>query len=267
MKKFLIFVFALSLSVLILQANAFAFNVNWGNSWDPGDGLGYYRLGDWFLSHGYFSDITAARTFAQTGYIGSPAQGGADPYFFWPVGSKYSNSMQIEIVLEEAGYALANDFGYYPQANPTAKVQIFSGSEGTNDWYGTTPSSPKFIEVSQPFGFYLYSDYRSDRVHKTYWYTDRALNYGSQSHLTQANPGTGDAQGLIYELVPGSEYLIALEDLDATNYNGTRNTDNDYNDMLVRIKIHHNIIPEPATLSLLGLGLLGILGLRKRKVA
>jgi len=64
---------------------------------------------------------------------------------------------------------------------------------------------------------------------------------------------------LIYELRPGSEWLLAWEDLDAT----TLQTDNDYNDMFVKIKA----VPEPisSVLFLLGGGVFAAKKRNKKK--
>lgn len=224
------------------------FTVNWGNSWDPGDGPGYDYLANWLVNKGYYSDVGVARTFTQTGYIGYGVSD-ADPFSFDP------GEYELEIVLEIAGYSNFNTLGYY---NGSGNVEVFSGPEGS-DPYGNSTGS-KTVDIGDSFGLYMYSQYNSG----TYWYTDRSLNT-SQSGQYAVNVG-GDAQALIYELNEG-EWLVAWEDLDATRpfkyVNGAPYTDNDYNDMFVILKSGTitNIVPEPATILMFSSFLTGLFGI------
>jgi hypothetical protein len=84
-----------------------------------------------------------------------------------------------------------------------------------------------------------------------YWSSDPAANYDLLDHMRtwKIVDDAGHSDNAI------GDYVIVWEDLP---YGG----DADYNDSVYQIHLHAS--PEPATLSLLGLGLLGLLGLRKR---
>jgi hypothetical protein len=89
-------------------------------------------------------------------------------------------------------------------------------------------------------------------------YSREALNYGMDHMVsfringilnTPGNPGDG------YVVPTDPTYLIGFED----------GTDNDFQDFVLQVsKVAP--VPEPTSMSLLGLGILGLLGLRKKKV-
>jgi hypothetical protein len=112
-------------------------------------------------------------------------------------------------------------------------TQIFGGIE----------NGPKTLAINQPFGLYLQTP------EKKIWYTDRGENDQQQGPLKHI-VNNGYPQGLIYELNPKQEWLVAWEDLDATKLGADR----DYNDMYVKV----TMVPEPisSVLFLLGGGVL-----------
>jgi len=217
------------------HADAHAFAVNWGNSWDYDHSPGYTFLGRWLVANGYYSTMAGAESFAKTGYKGYGT--GDDPYFW-----RCCFGAVAQVVYENSAYSGRTCLGYYTGTGASKDLdELLTG----------TQNGPIEFAPSESFGLYIDSPYHG----WTHWCTDRAENASSQTGPTTLNGG-GEPQGLIYELVPGSQWLIAWEDLDATG-----RSDNDYNDMYVLLSAK---TPEPATLALFGLGLAGCAIRRKR---
>jgi hypothetical protein len=227
MKKITLFKSALA-SLLVCAAllsgptDAYSeFSVDWGTSLDNGQ-TGDRNIAQWLVGNGYYNNLSDAQNFAQTGYIGYN-QGDADP-FYWQT----EQPVSAQIVQELAGYADLNTFGYYTGSGNSKNLnQILSGTE----------NGPVIFSVSQPFGFYL------STPEQNLWFTDRAENGQQSGALKKLG---GNAQGLIYELVPNQEWLLAWEDLDATKII----SDRDYNDMYVKI----TVAPEPVSSVLFVIG-------------
>ncbi len=213
------------------------FDTDWSNTFDAGltDMTGDELLAQWLVVNGYYANFSEAQHFALTGYIGYN-NADPDPYFW-----NLTNPFSMQIVEENARFADENLLGTYTGSG-SGKIltQVFNGTE----------TGPQTLSVSGPFGLYL-----ATPEHKT-WYTDRAEN--TQQNGTLKRSG-GNPQGLIYELKPGEEWLVAWEDKDATRMQ----TDRDYNDMYVKIT---SVVPEPIScvLYLLGGGALAA-RLRRKK--
>jgi hypothetical protein len=168
------------------------------------------------------------------GFSGGTAGPGVIPYFGTNAGgaaafSLTSNgSSQAALKIEIAGNANVNVFGWYDKSNPSILHPIFNGpaSAGATATFSPTAS----------YGFYL----------------------------TTAEDGTfttesSDQHFAIFMASDG--YWLGMEDLAFREPTGAPKSDKDYNDMIVKV----TPAPEPMTLLLLGAGLVGLAGLRRKE--
>lgn len=204
----------------------------YGSSWDGSS----YQLWSVLSGAGYGNLASDVQSDVQNGTHSSNYH--VYKNTFWT-----SDGYNAKFIAEVAGYAPNNTFGWYEKGHA---FDVGDGSKSTwglvFDGGNTNPDMEDFLNPNE-IGFWLHPN--------------GAGNY----FFTNTYPNFGNLQAVVFDLSGygySDEYLICWEDL---RYCG--NTDKDFQDMIIRVKTSK--VPEPATTSLLGLGLLGFLRRLRRK--
>jgi len=251
---------ALAVMAVFALAAGNVMALDFGTSWDYKDGQPYslQRVFDDFTVGGPSSVNT------EEDYISDDA----DSYWVQTATGTTAATMIIEI----AGYAGSNTFGIYDSADSNNKIELFDGADspgmanGGKTAFSILDNGDVYLNFGyvgnfsgSSFGFYLDS---SAGANGGVFYSDTSLNDDGFDHMA-AYQGVDDTVK-IADSKSGTwndnEYILAWEDL---FYKGPGSTDSDYNDLVVMVESVEPL-PEPGTLLLLGAGLLGLVGLRKR---
>jgi hypothetical protein len=194
---------------------------------------------------GYFLSNTGAFTGSKVGPGALPfwgtSTGNYDPNFYF---NRTSSGSSTTMLASIAGFASGNSFGWYdttlPVTNSSNLHIIVHGA--------ANPSAPPVaFTPSAHYGYFLIA-----ANGKIFFTQSKLSSTGYQGHQNFAVFDTNPANA-------NSSYFIGVEDL--ANGTGTEGK-GDYNDMIIQI----TPVPEPATLSLTGLGMLSLAGLVRRKM-
>ena len=169
------------------------------------------------------------------------------------------------LIIEIAGWSGVNTFGVFDAANPSKTVLLFAGVAGAGDQATLSIKSDGSVYVNladsgvdfsgNTFGYYLKND--PGQI----FYSATGLNADQFDHMVAFQGTNTDTVKLAANLPAGlwtnNEYVLAWED---TSGGG----DWDYQDLVLMVESVRPV-PEPATMLLLGSGLLGFATFGRRK--
>jgi hypothetical protein len=196
----------------------------------------------------------------------------ADPNFYF----SGTLDLDLEVLMNLTSWVPNVEFGWYVAGDPTSTTTLLGGPPAFDSVVGGTSS----VTLSGDFGFY-YKNY--DRG--TAFFTESHLNFIFSGSLAKYLSGFGpDDEMNPFSLDPngfqqwalfaqGDKFWLGLEDI----YGKTAGagctpgigpcSDYDFNDFIIGGQIRQEQVPEPATLTMLALGLFGAAVMLRRRGA
>jgi hypothetical protein len=233
----------------------------------------HLNAGFFLTDTGGFSSGTLAPIAA--GYLGQVANNNNAPLSFAMV--RQANSINVTVLYQNAQTNLGpggTAFGIY-DVGTNAQTQIYgSGTIPANVGVTTAPISTAGISGAGLYGFYAtVCQFPSNATNCYTFYSDTGKNPAvfNGSGLEVEGPGssTGAHQHFALFTLAGNAttfYLAFDNSWESTDFDGVGGAEKqgDYNSVIFQIT---TAVPEPATLSLMGFGLLGLglMGRRLRK--
>jgi len=149
-------------------------------------------------------------------------------------------------IYAEARYAGAwQTFGYYQPTGggPVAYTDLFTVGDDPGEYglLGGVPSA-----MISPVGTFGFFDRMTFPTGSNTWHSEDALNSDLMDHL------------LVFSTPTPNVYMLAWEDKPDGKW------DQDYQDLVVEVRL--GIIPEPATVLLMGIGIAGVVVRRFRRM-